>query len=39
LARLNEGAAFPTKLKSSGYNPAKELNDRLITRMAAASKL
>jgi HPr kinase/phosphorylase len=37
LARLIEVAAFQTKLKSSGYNPAKELNDRLISRMAAAS--
>jgi HPr kinase/phosphorylase len=39
LARLIEVAAFQTKLKSSGYNPAKELNDRLISRMAAATKL
>jgi len=39
LARLIEVAAFHTKLKSSGYNPAKELNDRLISRMAAAAKL
>jgi HPr kinase/phosphorylase len=39
LARLVEVAAFQTKLKSSGYNPAKELNDRLISRMAAAAKL
>ena len=39
LARLIEVAAFQTKLKSSGYNPAKELNDRLIARMASASKL
>jgi HPr kinase/phosphorylase len=37
LARLIEVAAFQTKLKSSGYNPAKELNDRLISRMAAAT--
>ena len=29
LARLIEVAAFQTKLKASGYNPAKELNDRL----------
>lgn len=36
LARLIEVAAFQTKLKSSGYNPAKELNDRLISRMTAA---
>ena len=39
LARLIEVAAFQTKLKSSGYNPAKELNDRLISRMAAAGRL
>src|SRR5262252_60785 len=39
LARLIEVAAFQTKLKSSGYNPAKELNDRLISRMAATAKL
>jgi HPr kinase/phosphorylase len=38
LARLIEVAAFQTKLKSAGYNPAKELNDRLISRMAAAAK-
>ncbi|HKI70512.1 MAG TPA: HPr(Ser) kinase/phosphatase, partial [Verrucomicrobiae bacterium] len=36
LARLIEVAAFQTKLKMSGYNPAKELNDRLISRMAAS---
>src|SRR5256714_7149758 len=39
LARLIEVAAFQTKLKSSGYNPARELNDRLISRMAAGGKL
>jgi HPr kinase/phosphorylase len=39
LARLIEVAAFQAKLRSSGYNPAKELNDRLISRMAAAAKL
>jgi HPr kinase/phosphorylase len=39
LARLIEVAAFQTKLKSSGYNPAKELNDRLIARMTAVGKL
>jgi HPr kinase/phosphorylase len=33
LARLVEVAAFQTKLKSMGHNPAKELNDRLIARM------
>jgi HPr kinase/phosphorylase len=39
LARLVEVAAFQTKLKLSGYNPAKELNDRLIARMAGTNKL
>jgi HPr kinase/phosphorylase len=39
LARLIEVAAFQTKLKSTGYNPAKELNERLISRMTAAAKL
>ncbi len=39
LARLVEVAAFQTKLKSSGYNPAKELNDRLISQMASSRKL
>jgi HPr kinase/phosphorylase len=39
LARLIEVAAFQTKLKSAGYNPAKELNDRLIARMAPSAKL
>src|SRR5260221_12131101 len=34
LARLIEVAAFHTKLKLSGYNPAQELNDRLIARMS-----
>lgn len=38
LARLIEVAAFHTKLKMSGYNAAKELNDRLIERMAPAAK-
>ena len=38
LARLIEVAAFHTKLKSTGYNPAKELNERLISRMASAAK-
>jgi HPr kinase/phosphorylase len=37
LARLIEVAAFQVKLKGTGYNPAKELNDRLIARMAAAA--
>ena len=35
LARLVEVAAFQTKLKMAGYNPARELNDRLIARMSA----
>ncbi len=39
LARLIEVAAFQTKLKSSGYNPAKELNDRLLQRIAANARL
>jgi HPr kinase/phosphorylase len=34
LARLVEVAAFQTKLKSSGYNPAKELDHRLMAQMA-----
>ncbi len=34
LARLIEVAAFQTKLKSAGCNPAKELNDRLLAQMA-----
>lgn len=38
LARLIEVAAFQTKLKSAGVNPARELNERLISRMAAAAK-
>jgi HPr kinase/phosphorylase len=33
LARLIEVAAFQIKLKSSGYNPAKELNERLLAQM------
>ncbi len=39
LARLVEVAAFQTKLKMSGYNSAKELNDRLLAQMSAAQKL
>ena len=38
LARLVEVAAYQTKLKSSGCNPAKELNDRLLARMAAQAR-
>lgn len=33
LARLVEVAAFHTKLKLSGHNPAKELNERLLAQM------
>lgn len=39
LARLIEVAAFQTKLKMAGYNPAQELNDQLLARMAAQSKI
>ena len=39
LARLIEVAAFQTKLKMSGYNPAKELNDRLLRQMTVSGKL
>ncbi len=38
IARLVEVAAFQTKLKVSGCNPAKELNDRLLAKMAAEAK-
>jgi len=33
LARLIEVAAFQIKLKTAGYNPAKELNERLVAQM------
>ena len=39
LARLIEVAAFQTKLKAGGYNPARELNDRLIAKMASAKSI
>ena len=39
LARLIEVAAFQTKLKASGYNPARELNDRLIAKMTQNAPL
>jgi HPr kinase/phosphorylase len=39
LARLIEVAAFHQKLKTSGYNPARELNERLIARMARTQPL
>jgi HPr kinase/phosphorylase len=38
LARLIEVAAFQTKLKTSGFNPAKELNDRLIAQMTQSTR-
>jgi HPr kinase/phosphorylase len=38
LARLIEVAAYQTKLKLSGYNPAKELNERLLAKMASAQQ-
>lgn len=34
LARLVEVAAYHTKLKATGRNPAKELNDRILAQMA-----
>ncbi|MAD23262.1 MAG: HPr(Ser) kinase/phosphatase [Verrucomicrobiales bacterium] len=34
LARLIEVAALSAKLSASGYNPARELNDRLIAKMS-----
>ena len=33
LARLVEVAAFQTKLRLSGHNPAEDLNNRLIAKM------
>ena len=39
LARLIEVAAFQTKLKSAGYNAAKDLNDRLLAKMSGKLKL
>ena len=39
IPRLVEVAAFQIKLKSSGYNPARELNDRLIAKMAKTTPL
>lgn len=38
LARLIEVAAFQQKLRSSGYNPARELNERLIMRMTGGHR-
>ena len=34
IARLVEVSAFQTKLKAIGYNPARELNERLLAKMA-----
>ena len=39
LARLIEVAAFQTKLKAAGHNPAKELNDQLIAQMSGNQRL
>ncbi len=39
LARLIEVAAFQTKLKQTGYNAAKELNERLISQMSGNNRL
>jgi len=39
LARLIEVAALHTKLRMSGLNPAKELNDRLVAKMRTANGL
>jgi HPr kinase/phosphorylase len=39
LARLIEVAAFQTKLKASGYNPAHELNQRLIAKMTGSAAM
>jgi len=39
LARLIEVAAFQTKLKHTGYNAAKELNERLIAKMTSTQRL
>ena len=35
LARLIEVAALTAKLSAAGYNPARELNDRLIATMTS----
>jgi HPr kinase/phosphorylase len=39
LARLIEVAAFQAKLRASGYNPARELNERLIAKMANSRRI
>jgi HPr kinase/phosphorylase len=38
LARLVEVAAFHTKMKAGGHNAAKELNERLLAQMQAATR-
>ncbi len=38
IARLIEVAALHTKLTLTGYNPARELNERLLARMAETAK-
>ncbi|MBI3418372.1 MAG: HPr(Ser) kinase/phosphatase [Verrucomicrobia bacterium] len=39
IPRLVEVAAFQIKLRSSGHNPARELNERLLAKMAKTSPL
>ena len=39
IGRLVEVAAFYTKMRFSGINPAKDLNEQLIASMAAPKKL
>jgi HPr kinase/phosphorylase len=39
LARLIEVAAFHVKLKASGRNPAKELNDRVLAQMGQSGQI
>lgn len=39
IARLVEVAAYQTKLKKLGYNPAEEFNRRLIAKMAAEAAM
>jgi len=39
VARLVEVAAFHQKLRSAGYHPAQELNDRLTAKIAEAARL
>jgi HPr kinase/phosphorylase len=38
VARLVEVAAFYTKMKNFGFNPARELNEQLIASMSAAAR-